>query len=693
MTTIFQKLRQKFSVRTLRVDIMTLFLSLIIVAFACVILYSYWRSYLGIQEYSKKTMERVSATIIERMKNVGMEVESTLTDSSGLLLYSKGITANPDPDLIRFMIGVNDYNADISAFILALPSGDALQVNDVALSTQTHFITEPTKPLSPDIRFVIKERHVSTTPPSEKWTYVDKNYKTIAAEQLSDLTADMKSRPWYVGALNNPNIFWTPPYYLPDTYELSIAAGKSMYNREGRLLGVLGTNLSFISLSNFVSNRKISRSGYALIVDEQGKIVLPDLNHVQLPPETQAIATAAWQDFKKNNQTNFMFHYDSKKYLAYFAKMPTHFGGNWTILIVAPFQDFFGNLIRIQIEIILITLIILFLTAVVVTFFSKKISKPIVNLSKEIDKITNLDLSKNKRINSHIIEINMMESSIDTLRTTMRSFARYVPKEIVRQLLHRHKSITLTVEKRDLTILFSDIRDFTTIAEAADLNKLMAMLSAYFDGLSRIILQNKGTIDKYIGDSIMAFWGAPLEDPTHVRDACMTALLCCAYLKNFNKHNQENNSPAFYTRFGINTGEVLVGNIGTQQRMNYTVIGDPVNLAARLQSVGKIYHVEIVVGQAVYQKIKSEFLCRPLDKIAVKGKKQETDIYQLLGILASGTEISAQPAEIKLCQDFTQAYQTFMAGDLPAARLLFLAIQKEFPDDYPTQIFLERIPV
>lgn len=689
MKNLFRKINQKISVRTLRTDILTIFLTLTVVTFCCVILYSYYRNYTSIEDYSKKTMRRVSATIIEKFRNIGNEVESSLNDSAGILLTSKDITTINDPDLISFMVAVTDFNPEISAFALAFPGSEIIQVNDVALSTQTHLMTDQNKPVPANARFVIKKIYESPKPSHEIWTYVDKDYKPILSETLPYLTIDRNTRPWYVGALANKGIYWTAVYRLSGTHELGIGAGKAVYNSEGKLLGVLGTNLSFISLSNFINSQKISRSGKVVIVDNQGSIVLP--NPEGLSKNTLQLVTKAWQKSKKNHHENFMFEYDSDNYLVFLSQIPGHFGKDWSILVIAPFLDFFGNLISIQIEIVLITLAILMGAIVVIAYSAKRISNPIVELSKEIDKITNLDLGSRKRIRSHIIEINMMDTSLAAMRTAVRSFARYVPREIVRKLLHKHKDIALRVEKKTLTILFTDIKDFTTIVENNPLDDVIRILSDYFDGLSKIILQNKGTIDKYIGDSIMAFWGAPTDDPEHAHDACLTALLCSHFLKDFNRRRQENSEPGFYTRFGVNTGEVLVGNIGTRERMNYTAVGDPVNVASRLESIAKVYQVEIIVSDQIYEKIKERFLCRPLDKIMVKGKHHETEIYQLMAILEAGRDISANLVDIKLCERFTRAYQLFKTGDLIGAKNLFQEIQHEFPQDYPTQLYLERI--
>ena len=666
-------------------------MSLTIITFTCVILYSFLRSYAGIKEYSKLTMAGVSATINERIKNVGLEVESTLNDSSAMFLDVRELNVN-NPEFLRYMIQVVAFNTDISAFFLGLPSGDVIQVNSIPLSAQTHYMMHPDQPLPKTSQFVLKEINVSRPPPYELWTYFDKDYHVLGTERLPYITINLFLRPWYIGALNNPGIYWSNIYTLTGTYEPGISGSIAIYKENGQLAGVLGADVSFISFTNFLNSQKFSRKGEAFIIDEQGKILIPyTFQETPQSIRNSNLVATGFAKYQKAHTKNFMFQYQGRNYLAYVSSLPANFGKNWSVFIAAPFLDFFFNLIRIQFEIALITLAILLLSVIVISYFSKRISKPIVTLAKEIDKITNLDLSSFKRVPSHIIEINMMDSSVASMRSALRSFSRYVPKEIVKQLMHKHKDITLKVEKKALTIFFSDIQDFTGFAESAPLDELMPVLSEYFDGLSKIILENKGTIDKYIGDSVMAFWGAPLENPRHAFDACRTALLCHAFVKKFNQIHRRNDQPLFLTRFGLSSGTVLVGNIGTKERMNYTVIGDPVNLASRLETTDKIYHVNIIIGDSVYQQLDNQFLCRPLDKIRVKGKYQETDIYELIALIEPGTDISATPEEIKLCTEFTLAYQTFMAGDVKQAQLLFQQLYQAFPEDYPTQIFLNRI--
>jgi len=284
-----------------------------------------------------------------------------------------------------------------------------------------------------------------------------------------------------------------------------------------------------------------------------------------------------------------------------------------------------------------------------------------------------------------------MDNSIASMRLAIRSFAKYVPKEIVRQLIRQGKEIILGGEKKELTILFSDIVGFTPIAEKLSVDLLMPLLAEYFDEMSRVILENQGTIDKYIGDSIMAFWGAPTEIKQPSMHACDSALYSVAVLKKINAKRISNDQPQFTTKFGIDAGMVIVGNIGTNERMNYTAIGDPVNAAARLQVINSTYHTSIIISENVYKDVKEEFLTRPLDVVTVKGKVNKIKIYELIAKSNSDPLIGSSETQRSLAEGFTKAYHTMESGSQMEALRLFKQLQATFPNDEPTNLLIKRI--
>jgi len=186
-------------------------------------------------------------------------------------------------------------------------------------------------------------------------------------------------------------------------------------------------------------------------------------------------------------------------------------------------------------------------------------------------------------------------------------------------------------KKQNITVLFTDITNFTEITEQTNPEQLMIHLSAYLNILTQCIQHNQGNIDKYIGDAIMAFWGAPLDDPDHIAHACQAALDCQREVHRINKQWEDQGKPILKTRFGLNAGDAIVGNMGSSDRLNYTALGDTVNLASRLEALNKTYQTEIIVSESVYKACSDKFIFKPLGTVQVRGKHQTTTIYELIG--------------------------------------------------------------
>ena len=265
------------------------------------------------------------------------------------------------------------------------------------------------------------------------------------------------------------------------------------------------------------------------------------------------------------------------------------------------------------------------------------------------------------------------------------TFGRYVSPQIVKQLLSNPDLIKLGGEKRDLTIMFSDIRSFTTLSEGMDPEELVNFLNGYLSEMTNIIFKYEGVVDKYIGDAIMAFWGAPVDDPEHPVKAALTALEMLEKLKNLNEKWAQEEKKQINIGIGINTGVVTIGNMGSNVRFDYTVMGDNVNLASRLEGINKQYKTRIVVSEYTYERIKDKFVTRMLDKAAVKGKKVPVRIYELVG--KDGDVSDEKMKEIKL---FEHGLQLYFKKEFEEARKYFLGVLKLNSEDGPAKVFVER---
>jgi len=206
-------------------------------------------------------------------------------------------------------------------------------------------------------------------------------------------------------------------------------------------------------------------------------------------------------------------------------------------------------------------------------------------------------------------------------------FGSYVPPDLIKKILDKGSEFSLSGETKELTVLFSDIRGFTSISESMNATELKAFLNEFFTPMTRIIFEHRGTIDKYVGDMIMAFWGAPADDPQHAFDAVSAAIEMHNELDRLNIALKKKNLPQIKIGIGINTGLMNVGDMGSKYRLAYTVIGDAVNLASRLESISKFYGAEIIVGEETYKKTEKLFAYRKVDRVRVKGKGTAIDIY------------------------------------------------------------------
>jgi adenylate cyclase len=251
-------------------------------------------------------------------------------------------------------------------------------------------------------------------------------------------------------------------------------------------------------------------------------------------------------------------------------------------------------------------------------------------------------------------------------KTSLRSFQKYVPADLVRLLLSSGQEAKLGGENKIVTIYFCDLADFTAVSEKLTPQELVQHLSDYLGTFSAQILATGGTVDKYVGDGIMAFWGAPVPNPTHALAACTTALRNQQSLKELRGRWQAEGKPLLFTRIGIHMGEVVVGNIGSPTRLNYTVMGDAVNLASRLEGLNKYYGTEILISESIYQEIQAAVVARPLDYVSVKGKTRAVLIFELLGLkgdtekaIEDLTELSVQALACYHEQRWAEAIQLF----------------------------------
>jgi adenylate cyclase len=264
-----------------------------------------------------------------------------------------------------------------------------------------------------------------------------------------------------------------------------------------------------------------------------------------------------------------------------------------------------------------------------------------------------------------------------------KTFSKYVSPAVVDELLKNEENLKLGGKKQELSVFFSDVRGFTEFSERMDPEELSKFLNEYLTPMTELVFNNKGTLDKYMGDGLMAFFGAPVPFEDHAYAACKCALQSLEELKILQDTFEKRGWPKIDIGIGINTGTMSVGNMGSKIVQSYTVIGDAVNLASRLEGTTKEYGARILVSEFTYEKVKSRFVFREVDRVRVKGKKEPVRAYELL------SEVSSNDSVIWL-ERYREAYQVYHRKDFKTAHEMFLKLEQLYPKDKLIQVYRDR---
>ena len=269
-------------------------------------------------------------------------------------------------------------------------------------------------------------------------------------------------------------------------------------------------------------------------------------------------------------------------------------------------------------------------------------------------------------------------------REIKQAFSHYVSASVVNSLLANPKLLRLGGERKRMTVLFSDVRGFTSISEGLEPELLVQLMNHYLSRMTDLVFKNDGVLDKYIGDAVMAFWNAPFEQADHARRAVRTALQMLSALKDMNDKG-EFGSLKLKIGIGINTGEMVVGNMGSENRFDYTVIGDSVNSGSRLESLTKEYGVSLLISESTKEELGDEFVTRFLDMVAVKGKQESIKIYEVMDVSILDTG-----GVRELISDYESALQSYFARDFKEAVRILERVLTTRPDDGPSKTLHDR---
>lgn len=453
---------------------------------------------------------------------------------------------------------------------------------------------------------------------------------------------DARKRSWYRDTMRADRLLISSPYL---SFTMAAPVITVSAPLRGTARGVIAADLKLDTFSDFVNEQRPGARGIALIFDSAGVLIAhPELkqfvaramthpseprlpNVRELDRGLVATVLKGWDggdryegSVRDEDGTKYLYRL---KYFSLDAEMSGH------TLMLAARDDFIQDIQRAHLIATILALIsgVAFIPAV--WFFGSRMSRSLKEITLEAGKLQTMAAPNPLPVASYIKEIQELGTTVNLAQRAIWSFAHFVPKEIVRGLLDKSISTDLGGVRQEITIVFTDVRGFTTIAEAADPDILMRQTSRYFTALTEAFLAEGGTVDKFIGDAVMVFWNAPHRQSDHVARACRAVLSARKANERLNRQFEAEGLPPFITRFGIHVAEAVVGNLGSDERMEYTALGTAVNLTSRLEGLNKQYGTTILASEQIYSRAQHSFAFKSIDTVVAKGMTTETRVYEL----------------------------------------------------------------
>ncbi|MCP4922556.1 MAG: hypothetical protein GY915_00795, partial [bacterium] len=657
-----------FFKRRLQFDILAEFFALLMVTTVSIMWYTYHNDSKAVVHLSDEFISQIGASTVDMNTSYLAQAQNAVELSAKFVLSEDDVDLSNQP-LIDYMITTLRVHPFMYAVYAATEQGDFLEV--LRTPEKSFYRTETSKILPPSVKYSARYIRRSQKPEIDVWQHLDKDGNIQETEQLSTLRYDHRVRSWYLKTRGNLGVTWSDIYIFKTLTQPGISVSTALMDKDLQFYGAVVVDITMNSVTKFLKKASIGEDGVAFLLDGSGRMVAhpdpsftmkvsgDDIETIQVSEVPDRRISKAYFEHINTGKDRFIFIHDDIEYVASFTPFKNH-TEDWEMGLVVPTSEFVGQIEHTQKITFMISVVIFFLAALIIAFLAKRISKPITEMAEQAERLTRFELDGNQTVKSNIQEIQRLSVALEKMRATLRSFTKFVPSGIVKQLTTKGLDVKLGGRPKVLTVFFSDIANFTTIGEKYPKEKLMTHLSDYFDEVTKIIMQLNGTVDKYIGDAVMAFWGAPAADKKHALHGCQAALMCQKRLVALNRKWRAEKKPELHTRIGLHTGEVLVGNMGSSDRINYTLLGDSVTLASRLEGTNKMYGTKIIISHEVYDSVHRECLTRPLDIVAVKGKEKGVKIYELVAFKRGITELLHSKKQLEFCEMFSHGFQVYL---------------------------------
>ena len=680
-----------------KLTLLTLFSVLTLGLSATVLYVNYQRSSTTALRVAERLLEQAGSHIVASSEQL-MEPLFVVTNSAAML---PGIDVSPNAvehPLAPIFFSVLERNPQMVAVYLGNGAGEFYRVASLGgLRAKSRAALQAPA----DAAFAVQTIGVERGRRVERWRFLDAQKRELSRRADPEATYDPRKRPWYAAARASNRLIVTNVYPFATTPSLGLTVARSVGDSKGT---VFASDLTLTSVSRSLAAVRASQlsgtenaeiavftlegalaahsdnEAYERLLDAADPPRIPGVNEIGSGIMPRILAST----LPGGPRELRLAGPDGVEWLAHVSQLKPVFGKEAYLALAVPVSDVLGPLARSAREALLLSALVVLVFLPLVYLAAGAVSAPLSRVTREVSNLQNFDMAAGPPVRSVIAEIQDLSSALARAKVMLAAFAKYVPKNLVRQIVGSGLEPRLGGERRPVTVFFSDVKDFTTISEQVSPERLMEFTSEYLDGLVRIVLEHHGTVDKFVGDQIMAFWNAPAPNPNHAADACRTVLACRDRSNAQNERWAREGTPILYTRFALHLGDAIVGNVGSSDRMDYTVVGASINLGSRIEGLNKVYGTQVLITQPVVDAVGDAFVYRPVDRVLPKGAVHPLDVYELIG-RDVGSAVLAR------CAAWRKLYALYARRDFASTSSALAQFRERHGNDALAMLYEERL--
>ncbi len=687
---------------SLRVSVLLIYIALTLPPFLGMLYYAY--------ERNTHSMLEIGDAFIDRAAAASIQDTSKLISQLGIATKGVATLGHMDPVGLRertdktlyYLYEITRLNESIYAATISF-ADDGMFIQVVRMPPGiTKFGVHNTRP--PDgTKYIanIVRRNGDTA--SSEYRYFADWGKNLLVETWPT-TFDPRTRPFYKQALGKLDRTVSDVFALASTGKPGLVIAQPFFGEQNKFLGLASAVISLDNISNFLKVESEAVHGKVFIISVDGMMIAhpePGIAAKQDGSESPLIkaveskdplAAAAVKQMTQLGKGRFYLKHgeDKREYAVSVVPISPEVGKPWLIVTIVPTDTFLESLTTTNKHLMVIGGVTLAVAMLIVIWLAHFVTLPIYVLKGQADRIRSLMFSNSPAARSAVSEIQGLTDAMTAMEKTIRSFGTFVPRELVRQLLAGDGTIKLGGDSKHITIFFSDVVGFSTLAENLPARELLRHVSNNLEAVAGAVMAEHGTVDKYIGDSVMAFWGAPVAMDDHAYLACVAALRAHLKVEQHNAESRAKGEPEMHIRVGLHTDTVIVGTVGSIDHMNYTVMGDGVNVASRLEGINKDYGTRICVSHTVFREAGDRLWLRPIDRVTVKGRRETMTIYELVGIKDGPEDVAASTFQQETCKLTAKAFAAFQAEHWDEAHALYTQLAERDPNDKVARNMLDR---